>query len=62
MIYFADHSNECQKCGTSPTVVVRDPEPTGVAVHETELCGCCFFHDRSMVDPELWNEPQEATE
>lgn len=62
MIYLADHSNECSNCGASPTVVVRDHEPTGQAVHETHRCGTCFFKDRSMVDPELWNEPLEATE
>lgn len=62
MIYLADHSQECSACGTTPIVVVRDPEPTGQAIHETSLCGVCFFHDRLMIDPELWNEPQEATE
>lgn len=62
MIYFADFASECEKCGTTPTVVVRDPEPTGEAIHEPKLCGICFFKDRSMIDPELWNEPLEATE
>lgn len=62
MIYLADHSQECERCGTLPTVVVRDPEPTGTPVHDTALCGVCFFHDRTMVDPELWNDPREATE
>jgi hypothetical protein len=29
---------------------------------ETELCGICFFGDRSMIDWELWNETVEDTE
>lgn len=59
-LYLADHSVECKQCGTEPTVVVIDPETR--RPQETELCGCCFFADRSMVDPSDWNEPQEATE
>lgn len=62
MIYFANFSDECSRCGTSPTVVVRDPEPTGEAIHEPGLCGICFFSDRSMIDPELWNDQVEDSE
>lgn len=62
MIYLADFSTECSRCGTTPCVTVRDPERHGTQLHDTDLCGTCFFKDRSMIDPELWNEPQEATE
>lgn len=61
-LFLADFTNECEKCGTTPCVAVHDPEPTGTTIHFTGLCGVCLFHDRSMVDPELWNEPKEATE
>lgn len=61
-LYLADFDNECSRCGTKPCVAAHDAERTGTAVHFTELCGCCFFHDRAMVDPELWNDPREATE
>lgn len=60
--YLADFAHECLRCDTRPCVAVHDPEPTGTAVVYTELCGVCFFRDRLMIDPELWNEPQEATE
>lgn len=62
MIYLADFSCECSRCQTTPCVAVRDPDIHGTAVHDTQLCGTCFFRDRSMIDPELWNDPQEATE
>lgn len=61
-VYLADFSNECEKCDTTPCVAVHDPEPTGVSVHFTNLCGICFFSDRSMIDPELWNDQIEGTE
>lgn len=61
-LYLADFSNDCSRCDTKPCVAVHDPEPTGTTVHFTCLCGVCFFRDRTMVDPELWNDPQEATE
>jgi hypothetical protein len=60
--YLADHDAECARCDTSPCVVVHDPEPTGQKAHFTGLCGVCFFKDRTMVDPELWNDDLEATE
>ena len=59
-VYLADYSLECSLCSTSPCVIARDPETR--SCHDTELCGSCFFKDRSMIDPELWNEPLEATE
>lgn len=58
--YLADHSTDCKRCGTEPTVVVIDPETN--RPQETELCGVCFFNDKMMVDPSEWNEEQEATE
>ena len=61
-LYIADFSSECERCGTTPCVAVHDPEPTGETLHQPLLCGTCFFRDRSMIDPELWNEPREATE
>ena len=60
--YLADFESECSRCEHKPCVAVHDPEPTGTTVHFTALCGVCFFHDRAMIDPELWNEPKEATE
>ena len=57
LIYSPDFDAECSVCGASPTVVVNDH-----AQPATELCGPCFFSDRSMLEWELWNEPQEATE
>lgn len=55
--YHPDFAAECRLCGASPCVVVEDhPQP------DTELCGVCFFGDRSMVDWDLWNEQPESTE
>lgn len=62
MIYLADFSTECSKCDATPCVTVRDLDIHGTQLHDTGLCGIHFFRDRSMIDPELWNEPQEATE
>jgi hypothetical protein len=62
VIYLANFAEECSRCGTSPCVVVSDPEPTGAKRHDTELCGVHFFRDKTMIDPELWNDSQEATE
>jgi hypothetical protein len=55
--YHPDFSAACIQCGTSPCVVVD-----GHIQPETELCGICFFGDRSMIDWELWNETVEDTE
>lgn len=60
--YLADYERECSRCGYKPCVAVHSPEGTGESVHFTGLCGIDFFQDRSMIDPELWNEPKEATE
>jgi hypothetical protein len=62
MNFLADYAQDCSQCGAKPCVVLSDPEPTGTKRQDTELCGPCFFHDRLMIDPELWNEPEEATE
>lgn len=60
--YLADHEAQCDRCGTSPCVVARDFDCHGTKLHDTGLCGPHFFRDRSMIDPEQWNEPMEATE
>lgn len=60
--YLADFSAFCDRCGTSPCVIARDLDAHGTKLHDTGLCGVHFFHDRAMVDPELWNEPKEGTE
>lgn len=55
--YHPDFETECRLCGTKPCVVVD-----GHITPDTELCGTCFFGDRSMVDWDLWNNQQEDTE
>ena len=50
---------ECATCGAAPVVGIR--APSGVII-VTSLCGAHFFGDRLMMDPERWNEAQEATE
>jgi hypothetical protein len=57
MLFQPDFDSECSICGACPTVIV-----TGHIQPDTELCGVCFWHDRSMVDWELWNEPIESTD
>jgi hypothetical protein len=59
-LYQPDMKAECRICGTSPCVVVYDPELRHNS--DTDMCGPCFFQDRIMLDWELWNEPLEATE
>jgi hypothetical protein len=57
VIFYPDFQAECRVCGASPCVVVDDHiQP------ETELCGQHFFHDRSMIDWNEWNEEVEDTE
>ena len=60
--YLADFASECSRCGTSPCVIARDHDVHGTKLHDTDLCGICFFRDRMMIDPEEWNSPQEGTE
>jgi len=60
MIFLADYSCSCEQCGRNPCVIARDPENR--STHDSKLCGPCFFRDRMMIDPELWNEPVEDTE
>jgi hypothetical protein len=55
--YHPDFDAECRVCAASPCVVVD-----GHISPDTELCGVHFFHDRLMIDWELWNEPSEDTE
>ena len=58
-LYLPIFDLECRQCDTSPVVGIQDsPE----SIRSTGLCGCCFFSDRLMVDWELWNDRQEATE
>ena len=54
MIYRPDFDEECYRCGATPTVVVE-----GHMVPDTQLCGCCFWKSKKMVDPDLWNEQEE---
>ena len=57
MIYRPNFDGECYRCGNSPTVVVE-----GHIVPDTQLCGPCFFADKSMVDWEEWNATAEDTD
>lgn len=48
-----DHTQECEACGASPTVIVlRD----GVVVADAMQCGRCYWHDARMADPAHWND------
>lgn len=57
-IFIAILDLECSVCMNTPVVGIEDPN----GVRCTGLCGVHFFSDRNMDDPELWNEPAEATE
>jgi len=50
---------ECAECGIAPVVGIR--APSGVIICSA-LCGPHFFGDRLMLEPERWNQQQEATE
>lgn len=50
---------DCHQCDHSPCVGLRDDDGT---LRSTNLCGICFFGDRTMIDWELWNIPCEGTE
>jgi hypothetical protein len=50
---------DCTECDRSPVVGVRTDEGN---LQCSQLCGVCFWGDRSMDDWELWNIPREATE
>lgn len=56
-VFHPDFDEECHVCGASPCVIVE-----GHAQPDTQLCGPHFFHDRTMVDWELWNDQPEDTE
>ena len=54
--FFApDFSAACRICDTSPCVVVVTHSN-----RDTDLCGICFFADRSMLDWNLWNDFDET--
>lgn len=50
---------DCEVCTATPCVGIESP--TGEVLC-TNLCGSHFFGDRSMIDPDRWNDPLEATE
>lgn len=50
---------DCVECEHTPVVGIRDDDGQ---LRCTQLCGMCFFNDRLMLDPDLWNEPLESTE
>ena len=52
--FHPDFELECRLCGTSPCVIVVNHVQS-----QTNLCGCCFFNDRSMLDWEEWNNSTE---
>jgi hypothetical protein len=51
--YHPDFESACRVCGTIPCVIVYDSEARRNS--ETELCGCCFFSSRFMIDWNHWN-------
>lgn len=57
--YIAIYQVECEVCSGTPVVGVRTP--SGM-IASTGLCGAHFFGDRSLFDPEDWNQQREATE
>jgi hypothetical protein len=56
--YVPIYNVECWECEDSPVVGILDD----LAVRSTGRCGRHYFHDRSMTDPDNWNEPPETTE
>lgn len=48
----------CARCEDMPVVGLIEKH----SVRSTSLCGVCFFSDKLMIDPDLWNETTEATE
>ena len=56
-MFHPDFDEQCRVCGASPTVVVE-----GHSQPDTQLCGCCFFHDRDMIDWFLWNDKGDSNE
>lgn len=44
---------DCSECDNSPCVAMLDDEGN---LRCTRLCGICFFGDRIMIDPDLWND------
>jgi hypothetical protein len=51
---------DCSRCDNQP--IVGLVEDDGERVQSLGLCGVCYFHDRLMVDYDLWNEAPEGTE
>ncbi len=55
--FIPDSTSKCYICDSSPCVKIPEhPVP------DTKLCGPCFFQDRLMIDPDLWNDQPEDTE
>ena len=57
--YKPNYEQECSRCGYSPTV---DVIHGGRMVHTSDLCGCHFFSDYSMLDPDAWNDFHQQPE
>jgi len=58
-LYVAIWQVECGICGGGPAVGLRTPSGY---ITSSGLCGPHFFGDKTMSDPDNWNQPQEATE
>jgi len=57
--YIAIYQVNCAVCEHTPVVGLRTPSGQ---IASTGLCGSHFWGDRSMLDPEDWNKPQDPTE
>ena len=58
-LYLPIWQAECQVCGAAPIVGMRSPSGHIIS---TGMCGPHFFGDKTMDDPDNWNNAQEATE
>jgi len=54
--FHPDFEANCRVCDRTPCVVVYDAESR--CNSGTELCGVCFWRDRSMIDHERWNDKE----
>ena len=57
--YVAIYQVECAVCAGSPVVGIHTPSGQ---IASTGLCGVHFWGDRTMLDPDEWNEEKESTE
>ena len=57
--YIAIYQVHCGVCDASPVVGLK--APSGILA-STGLCGVHFFGDRSMMDPDEWNEQPTSTD